>query len=115
MLSSSSTIKLCSGLLRSCKGCDHRWDGPSSPGLPCENDLAERVRGYQRNEQQSNALANQRSDFVNMLVREQNEHALSLIKLKERFVLEEDSAKNMFALQLDTLAKEQLTATWVSA
>ncbi|KAL3767650.1 hypothetical protein ACHAW5_006888 [Stephanodiscus triporus] len=78
--------------------------------LQCENDLAERVQGYQRNEQQSNALANQRSNFVNMLVREQNEHALSLIKLKERLVLEEESAKNMFALQLDTLAKDYSVA-----
>ena len=78
--------------------------------LQCENDLEERVQAYQRNEQQSSALANQRSDSANMLVREQNEHALSLVKLKDRLLQEEESAKKMFSLQLETLAKDYSVA-----
>lgn len=78
--------------------------------LQCENDLAERVQSYQRNDQQSSALANQRSDFANKLVREQNEHALSSNKLKDRLVQEEESAKKMLSLQLETLAKDYSVA-----
>ena len=78
--------------------------------LQCENDLAERVQSYQRNDQQSSALANQRSDFANKLVREQNEHALSSNKVKDRLVQEEESAKKMLSLQRETLAKDYSVA-----
>jgi len=78
--------------------------------LQCENDLAERVQAYQRNDQQSSALANQRSDFANTLVREQNEHTLTLNKLKDRLMQEEESAKKTFTLQLEILAKDYSVA-----
>jgi hypothetical protein len=78
--------------------------------LQCENELTERVQAYQRNEQQANNLVNQRSEFINMLDREQNEHALSLVKLKERFAQDEEATKNMYSLLLETLTNDYSVA-----
>ncbi|KAL9186244.1 hypothetical protein ACHAXT_005482 [Thalassiosira profunda] len=74
--------------------------------LQCENELAERIQAFERSEQQSNACITQRSEFATVLLREQNEHAASLAKLKEKLAADEESAKKMYALQLETLAKE---------
>jgi hypothetical protein len=78
--------------------------------LQCENELTERVQAYQRNEQQPNNLVNKRNEFFYMLDREQNEHALSLVKLKERLVQDEEATKNIYSLQLETLAKDYSVA-----
>mmetsp|Transcript_18110 Transcript_18110/g.37845 ORF Transcript_18110/g.37845 Transcript_18110/m.37845 type:complete len:404 (+) Transcript_18110:602-1813(+) len=74
--------------------------------LQCENDLSERVQAFQRSEQQSNTCFSQRNNFANMLLREKNEHAMSLMKLKEKFMQDEESTKELYSLQLETLAKD---------
>ncbi|KAL7526465.1 hypothetical protein ACHAXR_001501, partial [Thalassiosira sp. AJA248-18] len=74
--------------------------------LQCENDLSERIQAFQRSEQQSNACITQRSDFANLLLREQNEHAMSLMKLKDKFMQDEEGSLSMYSLQLETLAKD---------
>jgi hypothetical protein len=78
--------------------------------LQCENELMEKVQAYQRNEQQTNNHANQRSEFVNMLDREQKEHALNLIKLKDRLTQDEEAAQKMYSLELDIQAKDHTVA-----
>lgn len=68
--------------------------------LQSENDLTERIQAFQRNEQQSNNCINQRRDFANVLLREQNEHTMRVANLKEKLMKEEESTKKMYALQL---------------
>lgn len=63
--------------------------------LQCENDLSDRIQEFQRSEQQSNACITQSSNFANMLLREQNEHAMILMKHKDKLMQEEESTKKM--------------------
>lgn len=78
--------------------------------LQFENDLADRVQVFQRNEQQSNAWINQRNEFVSVLARDQDEHALTVKKLRDKLANEENSMKKMHSLQLETLVKDNFAA-----
>lgn len=78
--------------------------------LQFENDLADRVQAYQRDEQQSNAWINKRNEFAVLLAREQDEHALNLKKLKDKLMQEEDTMKKLHSLQLEALMKNNTVA-----
>ena len=45
-----------------------------------------------------------------MLLREQSEHATALMKLKDKFMQEEESTKKMYAMQIETLKKDNEVA-----
>lgn len=79
--------------------------------LSADNDLQERVLEYQTNHEANNTCLKQQSDFANNLLREQNEQQASVNKLKERLEHDLESGKKLYALQLETLAKDQSVAT----
>ncbi|KAL3798181.1 hypothetical protein HJC23_005742 [Cyclotella cryptica] len=74
--------------------------------LQCENELLERIHEFQRKEQQSITGNMQRSDFAHSFMREQEEHASRLKKLKESFNEDEEKATKMYEMELQTLRKE---------
>lgn len=78
--------------------------------LQFENDLADRIQTYQRNEQQSSNWINQRNEYAVLLAREQEEHALNVKKLKEKLLQEEESMKKLHAFKLEILVKDHSVA-----
>ena len=45
-----------------------------------------------------------------MLLREQNQHSMALTKLKDKFIQEEESAKKMYSMSIETLKKDNEVA-----
>lgn len=74
--------------------------------LQCENELLERIHEFQRKENESITCSPRRNDFAHSIMRERDEHAARLKQLKESFMEEEDNAKKMYAMELQTLIKE---------
>lgn len=78
--------------------------------VQCEEELMERIQHFQNEQQSSLSVTQSRNDFAHSLMREQEEHAMRMKKLRESLAEEEENTKKMYAMELQTLAKENEVA-----
>ena len=74
--------------------------------VQCEEELLSRIQEFQRNEQHARTSVAQRNNIAQLLLQEQNEHVVRLQKLKESQSEEEENAKKLYQMELETLTKD---------
>ena len=74
--------------------------------LQCDNELADRIHTFQQEQEQKNTSLAKQTEIANLRKKEEEQHKRNLAELKQQLAQEEETTKQLHALELETLAKD---------
>jgi len=74
--------------------------------LQCDNELSDRIYAFQQECEKKNTSLAKQKELSEMRKKEEAEHNRNLAELKQQLAQEEETTKQLYALELETLAKD---------